>query len=633
MSSRPSTAAPPRVPSRSASRAVIASAPPRPRATSSACLTSEEEVAALVRGRAVDAEADPHVRVQQVAHAARRPRRAAGSTSGSARRRRRCAPNCRDVVVGEVHAVRAPDVVGEPADAARGTRPACSRRARGSSPPPRPSPRGACAAAGRACRASSADSSISSRRDRERRAGRDRDLDAVAVGERGQPLRVGERIVVGDSTTRVGRQAAVRLAEIHRPARRDDAARRARAPRGSPPRAARSRRAGRRSGGRTRSCSRRGRARRGLTRAAAYSASVVDRADQIGYSASSQPKRFCVLRTRTREVLPEVVVRVDEPGVTTAPPRSLHVVGLGLARPRRRPSTKPSVDEDPAALVLGARVVHGHDVGVGEQTCSNLQRHDLEAVDVDETAVGDLQARDHREREERRASGTASRPTSRPRGPRRCTPGSSRSPRRAVRRRAARRPEAAARPSPRRRPRRRCRRRARRAARTAARHVSSSIPTTTMLCASCATVDASAPRCRPEAADEPDVRCGPFPGGARSPRSSRGRCRVGDREAAHRRRLDLDRLGHDLVGHEPDHPRLAAVPRDLEIRCAHRLVAHGVLDPFRDVRARNLLRPAARASASARARTAPGRAGATGRPGSPGAIAPEVPEPMPASRD
>ena len=40
MSSRASTAAPPRVPSRSASRAVIACGPPRPRATSSACLTS-----------------------------------------------------------------------------------------------------------------------------------------------------------------------------------------------------------------------------------------------------------------------------------------------------------------------------------------------------------------------------------------------------------------------------------------------------------------------------------------------------------------------------------------------------------------------------------------------------------------
>ena len=43
MSSRPSTAAPPRVPSRSASRTVIASPPSRPRATRSACFTSRRE--------------------------------------------------------------------------------------------------------------------------------------------------------------------------------------------------------------------------------------------------------------------------------------------------------------------------------------------------------------------------------------------------------------------------------------------------------------------------------------------------------------------------------------------------------------------------------------------------------------
>ena len=60
------------------------------------------------------------------------------------------------------------------------------------------------------------------RRDRERRAGRDRDLDEVAVGERGEPLGVGEdRVEVLDE--RVGRQAAVGFAEVHRAARGDDA--------------------------------------------------------------------------------------------------------------------------------------------------------------------------------------------------------------------------------------------------------------------------------------------------------------------------------------------------------------------------------------------------------------------------
>ena len=60
-------------------------------------------------------------------------------------------------------------------------------------------------------------------RDRERRARGDGDLHpAVAVGERRQPLRVGED-VVDLLDERVGREAAVRLAEVHRPARGDDA--------------------------------------------------------------------------------------------------------------------------------------------------------------------------------------------------------------------------------------------------------------------------------------------------------------------------------------------------------------------------------------------------------------------------
>ena len=61
-----STSAPPRVPSRSASRAVSASGPPRPRATSSACFTSRKRSLALVRGRAVDAEPDAHARVEHL---------------------------------------------------------------------------------------------------------------------------------------------------------------------------------------------------------------------------------------------------------------------------------------------------------------------------------------------------------------------------------------------------------------------------------------------------------------------------------------------------------------------------------------------------------------------------------------
>ena len=112
-------------------------------------LDLEEQVAALVRRRAVDAEADADARVEEVAH-----RRDAGAEpqvrgravrdAGAGRR------ELRDLRGGQVDAVRAPDVVWRASRAARGTRPACSRTARGSTPPPRPSRRGGCAAAGRA---------------------------------------------------------------------------------------------------------------------------------------------------------------------------------------------------------------------------------------------------------------------------------------------------------------------------------------------------------------------------------------------------------------------------------------------------------------------------------------------------
>ena len=89
MSSRPSTAAPPRVPRRSASRAVIACRPAARAGDEQRLLDLEEQVAALVRRRAVDAEPDAHARVEQRRAPARCRRRAACSTSGSARRRRR----------------------------------------------------------------------------------------------------------------------------------------------------------------------------------------------------------------------------------------------------------------------------------------------------------------------------------------------------------------------------------------------------------------------------------------------------------------------------------------------------------------------------------------------------------------
>ena len=85
------------------------------RAGDEQCLLDlEEEVAALVRGRAVDAEPDPDVRVDQIAHA--RDARA----EPHVRRRTVRDPDVvraelRNVIVRQVHAVRAPDVSREPA--------------------------------------------------------------------------------------------------------------------------------------------------------------------------------------------------------------------------------------------------------------------------------------------------------------------------------------------------------------------------------------------------------------------------------------------------------------------------------------------------------------------------------------
>ena len=159
MSSRRSTSAPPRVPIRSASRAVIAVPPPRPRATRSACLTS--------RKRSLRSfEADPSTPSPTRAPASSRARTgatplpAAGSTSGSARRP---CPSPRTARPRRRRGGRSGRTTRRPraSRAARGTRPACSRRARGSTPPPRRSRRGACGGRGPSRRASVADSSIS----------------------------------------------------------------------------------------------------------------------------------------------------------------------------------------------------------------------------------------------------------------------------------------------------------------------------------------------------------------------------------------------------------------------------------------------------------------------------------------
>ena len=133
-----------------------------------------------------------------------------------------------------------------------------------------------------------------------------------------------------------------------------------------------------------------------------------------------------------------------------------------------------------------------------------LQRDELEAVDVDEPAVGDLQARDHGEREERqRQERRRPRPAERRARPR-CTRGSARSPPSSGASESSPATGSGSSATHRgRRRRRRCRRRARRAVATARAMSSSLMPTTTMLWASCATVEASAPGCSPEPLTKP----------------------------------------------------------------------------------------------------------------------------------
>ena len=104
-------------------------------------------------------------------------------------------------------------------------------------------------------------------------------------------------------------------------------------------------------------------------------------------------------------------MRVDEAGRDDGAAEVDALVRLRLlAVPDRR--DEPVLDEHPARRVLGARVVAGDDPAAGEERVSCLERDELEAVDVDEPAVGDLQVRDHREpeerqREERRRAGPA----------------------------------------------------------------------------------------------------------------------------------------------------------------------------------------------------------------------------------
>ena len=113
------------------------------------------------------------------------------------------------------------------------------------------------------------------------------------------------------------------------------------------------------------------------------------------------------------------------------------------------------------------------------------------------------------------------------------------------------------------------------ASRATASAISSSlVPTTTMLCASWATVDASAPRCSPEPPTNPIpmrpvARC-------RSTTAILTRSRPGSATAAPSTTVasDVERLGDDLVLDETDRSDRGACERDREVGRRHGLDAH-----------------------------------------------------------
>ena len=213
---------------------------------------------------------------------------------------------------------------------------------------------------------------------------------------------------------------------------------------------------------------------------------------------------------------------LTRPGVTTAPPRSSRSSASG-GSPAPTSAMSPSSTQHPAALVLGAGVVHRDDPGVREdhttssgtsskRSTSTRPRSVIFRLGITDSARnarcwnGDssVHPSDARRRDERAAR---------------------RPPRRAARPTAAPRPAAAARRAPRRRRPRRSRRRYSRAGEPRAAIDASFMPTTTTLCASCATVEAIAPRSQTEAAHEAEADPARSRGGARRPRSSRGRAR------------------------------------------------------------------------------------------------------------
>ena len=168
-------------------------------------------------------EPDHRARVEQRADR-RDPRPRAGrSTSGSAPRRCRWRRTGATAVVRQVHAVRQPHVRAQPAQVLGVLGRGAAVRLQAELPPRRWSRPGACAAARRLARASAAQSRISSPVTENGEQG----ATAIRVIESGDGSCQrsiascdAARIASWSSTTRVRRQPALRLAQVHRPAGR-----------------------------------------------------------------------------------------------------------------------------------------------------------------------------------------------------------------------------------------------------------------------------------------------------------------------------------------------------------------------------------------------------------------------------
>ena len=369
MSSRPSTAAPPRVPRRIASRAVIAPRPPRPRAQRSACLTSRNR-----SPRSFDAEPSTP-----------RPTRTPASSSSRVRRDAGAEPHVRGRAVRDADALlarrsRCPRRRGgrsartrrrpssQPTSARYST--GGSRRARGSTRPPRRSRRGACAAEPEPAR-------LLRRlghqplRHRERRARRGDDLHEAVLVLSAAARSMSARIVVQLLDDRVGRQAALRRAEVHRAARGDD------------PQAELARRAQLRVEDRLRLVREQvvvvedGRAARErelgepVARGRVLRLRVEPRPDRVALDEPLEERP--VLRAGARQVLPEVVVRVDEPGRDDGAAEVDPLVGDGRLAGAGR-GDEAVLESSQPSRVLGAGVVHRHDPAAVSRTLSGSLR-------------------------------------------------------------------------------------------------------------------------------------------------------------------------------------------------------------------------------------------------------------------